>query len=180
MLGKLPFPKWACVTPIKVYLTELSEDGEPVESEVFDGKCIYSEKSRQIMDAERRLVQLNAKAIIEGDIARAGHRGLRDGGRHPEAGYPPGGPAPQSRWHRILDRTGADVMAVRITLDQAKLKTRSSAEAGPEMTAEVVLSNLSDGVVPKEVGTLERGGEVQIGSKGRDATAGRLQKRLCR
>jgi len=69
MLGKLPFPKWACVTPIKVYLTELSEDGEPVESEVFDGKCIYSEKSRQIMDAERRLVQLNAKAIIEGDIA---------------------------------------------------------------------------------------------------------------
>lgn len=68
MLGKLPFPKWACVTPIKVYLTELSEDGEPVESEVFDGKCIYSEKSRLIMDAERRLVQLHAKAIIEGDI----------------------------------------------------------------------------------------------------------------
>lgn len=69
MLGKLPFPRWACVTPIKVYLTELSEDGEPVENEVFDGKCIYSEKSRQIMDAERRLVQLNAKAIIEGDIS---------------------------------------------------------------------------------------------------------------
>lgn len=68
-LGKLPFPKWACVTPIKVYLTALSEDGEPVEELVFDGLCNYSEKSRQILDAERRLVQLNAKAIIEGDIA---------------------------------------------------------------------------------------------------------------
>lgn len=69
MLGKLPFPRWACVTPIKVYLTELSEDGEPVEQVVFDGMCNYSEKSRQIMDAERRLIQLNAKAIIAGDIA---------------------------------------------------------------------------------------------------------------
>lgn len=69
MLGRLPFPKWACVTPIKVYLTELSEDGEPGEELVFDGLCNYSEKSRQIMDAERRLVQLNAKVIIEGDIA---------------------------------------------------------------------------------------------------------------
>jgi hypothetical protein len=66
--GKLPFPRWACVTPIKVYQTELSEDGEPKEDLVFDGLCNYSEKSRQIMDAERRLVQLNAKAIIEGDI----------------------------------------------------------------------------------------------------------------
>jgi hypothetical protein len=66
--GKLPFPKWACVTPIKVYITELSEDGEPVEKVVFDGLCNYSEKTRQIMDAERRLVQLNAKALIEGDI----------------------------------------------------------------------------------------------------------------
>ena len=69
MLAKLPFPKWACVTPIKVFISELSEDGEPVEELAFDGPCNYSEKSRQIMDAERRLVQLNAKAIIEGDIA---------------------------------------------------------------------------------------------------------------
>lgn len=69
MLGKLPFPHWACVTLIKVYVTELSEDGEPVEQLVFDGRCNYSEKSRQILDAERRLIQLNAKAIIEGDIA---------------------------------------------------------------------------------------------------------------
>ena len=69
MLGKLPFPKWACNTPIKVHLTSLSEDGEPVEELVYDGLCNYSEKSRQILDAERRLIQLNAKAIIEGDIA---------------------------------------------------------------------------------------------------------------
>lgn len=66
--GKLPFPKWACVTPIKVFITDLSEDGEPVEQVVYDGLCNYSERSRQVLDAERRLVQLNAKAIIEGDI----------------------------------------------------------------------------------------------------------------
>lgn len=69
MLGKLPFPHWACVTPIKVYLTELSEDGEPVEELVYDGLCIYSDKSREKLNAHRELINITGKVIIEGDIA---------------------------------------------------------------------------------------------------------------
>lgn len=68
MLGKLPFPDWILVTPAKVYHAYLNEDGEPIESLIFDGKCNYNEKSKQVLDAEKRLVQLSAKAIFKGDI----------------------------------------------------------------------------------------------------------------
>lgn len=68
MLGKLPFPKWILNTPVKIYQTELSEDGEPVETLLFDGKAFYEEKTRQILDKERRLVTLSGKVIAEGDI----------------------------------------------------------------------------------------------------------------
>jgi hypothetical protein len=68
MRGKLPFPKWILVTPVKVYQTELSEDGEPVEELIFDGLCCYDEKMRQTLDKERRLVTLSGKVIIHGDI----------------------------------------------------------------------------------------------------------------
>lgn len=68
MRGKLPFPKWILVTPIKVYQTEMDEDGEPVEELIFDGLCCFDEKIKHVMDAERRLVRLSGKAIIEGDI----------------------------------------------------------------------------------------------------------------
>ncbi|WP_179016209.1 hypothetical protein [Paenibacillus sp. 79R4] len=65
---KFPFPSWNQVTPVKVYQTELSEDGEDVEELIHDGKCFYDERSRQVMDAERRLVLLSGLIIIEGDI----------------------------------------------------------------------------------------------------------------
>ncbi|MFD3272675.1 hypothetical protein ACE3MS_21500 [Paenibacillus dendritiformis] len=65
---KFPFPRWNQVTPVKVYQTELSEDGEPVEDLIYDGKCFYDEKSRQVLNAERQLVQLSGLIIIEGDI----------------------------------------------------------------------------------------------------------------
>lgn len=68
MPGRLPFPRFLANTPIRVVLTRLSEDGEPVEESIFEGKCIYNEKSKQVLDAERRLVSLSAVAIIEGDI----------------------------------------------------------------------------------------------------------------
>lgn len=69
MRGKLPFPKWILNTPLKVYLTEINEDGEPVEEILFDGLASYDEKSRQKLDAERKLVTLSGIVIIEGDIA---------------------------------------------------------------------------------------------------------------
>jgi hypothetical protein len=66
---KFPFPKWNQVTPVKVYRTALSEDGEPVATLLYDGKCFYDEKSRRVMDAKHVLVLLSGLIIIEGDIA---------------------------------------------------------------------------------------------------------------
>ncbi|KJB88582.1 hypothetical protein AZ66_06425 [Paenibacillus sp. E194] len=68
MRGKLPFPQWILNTPIKVYRTELSDDGEAVEEIIFDGLACYDEKMRQKLDKERRLVTMSGKVIIKGDI----------------------------------------------------------------------------------------------------------------
>lgn len=68
MKGKLPFPKWILKTPVKVYQTNTSEDGEPVEQLLFDGLCFHEEKMRQKLDKERRLVTLSGKVVIPGDI----------------------------------------------------------------------------------------------------------------
>lgn len=64
---KFPFPSWNQVTPIQVYQTEQGRNGE-VETLIYDKKCFYDEKSRQVLDAERRLVLLSGLIIIEGDI----------------------------------------------------------------------------------------------------------------
>lgn len=58
-------------------------------------------------------------------------------------------------------------MAVRVTFDQAKInKLTEAALQALEMAAEATLSQIvSDGVVPKEVGTLERGGELEVKDK---------------
>lgn len=66
---KFPFPKWNQVTPVKVYQQTVDTDGEPFEEIFFDGLAFYDEKQRQVLDAERRLVVLSGKVIIEGDIA---------------------------------------------------------------------------------------------------------------
>ncbi|MEK3796117.1 hypothetical protein MKX42_30710 [Paenibacillus sp. FSL R7-0204] len=68
MKGKLPFPRWILKTPVQVYRTHTSEDGEPVEDLIFDGLCSYDAKSKQKLDKERRLVTLAGKVIIQGDI----------------------------------------------------------------------------------------------------------------
>lgn len=63
-------PPQACCTPITVRLqTGLNLDGSPKQETIYDGKCNYSEKCRQVMNAERQLIQLNARALIPGDIA---------------------------------------------------------------------------------------------------------------
>ena len=69
MPGKLPYPRFLANTQVTVTITEgLTEDGESDVKLIYEGKCIYDEKSRQVLDAERRLVRLSAKAIIEGDL----------------------------------------------------------------------------------------------------------------
>lgn len=64
---KLPFPKFLANTPIQVYKTKLGEDGSE-EEKIFDNKCIYKDKQKQIMTAEKQLVTLSGKAIVEGNI----------------------------------------------------------------------------------------------------------------
>jgi len=64
---RLPFPKWILVTPIKVYVEEVTEDGVS-EVLIYDGQCNLSEKSRTTMNEQRQLVELSGKAIFQGDI----------------------------------------------------------------------------------------------------------------
>jgi len=66
---KLPFPRWTLVTPIKVYQTYTNEDGEPVETLIFDDKCNYSESTKRIRNENGELVTLVGKVICIGDIA---------------------------------------------------------------------------------------------------------------
>jgi len=68
MRGKLPFPRWILNTPVKVYQVSVDKFNEPFEETIFDGLVSYDEKQRQVMSAERQLVLLTGKVIIEGDI----------------------------------------------------------------------------------------------------------------
>ncbi|WP_343274611.1 hypothetical protein [Ligaoa zhengdingensis] len=66
---KLASPS-ACKIPIKIHLTDgIDEDGRPVDRATIDGLCNYSEKARQVLDAQRQLIQLEATAMLDGDIA---------------------------------------------------------------------------------------------------------------
>lgn len=65
---KLPFPKWLLNTDIEVYYEGTNEDGDYVEENIYSGKCIYTDKSKQIMDANRQLITLSGKAVIKGSI----------------------------------------------------------------------------------------------------------------
>lgn len=59
-----------CTTAIRVYVgTGIDRDGAPARKLVFDGMCNYSEKFRQVISADRQLVELAATALIPGDIA---------------------------------------------------------------------------------------------------------------
>ncbi|PYG90141.1 hypothetical protein LY28_00021 [Ruminiclostridium sufflavum DSM 19573] len=64
---KLPFPDWILVTPVKVYQETTGENGISEEL-IFDGKCCYDDKTKQVLDSERRLVTLAGKVILKGDI----------------------------------------------------------------------------------------------------------------
>lgn len=65
---KLPFPTWLANTPIEVWYEGINSDGDYEEKKIFDGKCIYTDKSRQVLSAERQLILLSGKAVIEGSI----------------------------------------------------------------------------------------------------------------
>ena len=70
-IKKLKFPDWLLVTDYSLTLHQegISEDGEPLVSFTTNGKCVFSEKARRILDAEGKQITLLGKVIIKGDIA---------------------------------------------------------------------------------------------------------------
>lgn len=65
---KLPFPKFLANTEIEVFYEGTNADGDYEEKKIFEGKCIYTDKTKQILNAERQLILLSGKAVIEGSI----------------------------------------------------------------------------------------------------------------
>lgn len=65
---RLPFPNWLLNKSILISQSVLSEDGEPVEESIFDGRCIYSEESKTVTTDERISVHLTGRAIVPGDV----------------------------------------------------------------------------------------------------------------
>lgn len=70
-IKKLPFPDWLLNTDYSIVLNNegLTEDGEPNKSIEASGKCIFSEKSKRIIDNEGKEMVLIGKVIVKGDIA---------------------------------------------------------------------------------------------------------------
>ena len=62
-------PEVVCATPIQIIQTDgIGEDGAPAQTLVFDGKCNYSEKSKQVLTADRQLITISGIALFHGDI----------------------------------------------------------------------------------------------------------------
>lgn len=67
----LPFPDYLLTTNYTLSLNQngISEDGEPISTLNKNGKCIFSEKAKRVIDAEGKQVTLLGKVIVKGDIA---------------------------------------------------------------------------------------------------------------
>ena len=65
---KLPFPKWLANTPIEVWFEGINTDGDYEEKIIFEGNCIYTDKAKQVLNAERQLILLSGEVVIEGSI----------------------------------------------------------------------------------------------------------------
>lgn len=70
-IKKIPFPDWLLNTDYSISLNQegISEDGEPISAFTGNGKCIFSEKAKRIIDNEGKQIILLGKVIVKGDIA---------------------------------------------------------------------------------------------------------------
>ena len=70
-MRKLPFPNHLLNTQCKVTLNQegLTEQGEPAAALTWEGKVIFSEKSRTTVAADNRIIRLEGQIIAKGDIA---------------------------------------------------------------------------------------------------------------
>lgn len=63
-------PDSVCNTDITVYRTGgLNRDGSPKLTTIYEGKCLYSEKSRTKLTADKQLITLSGEALFNDDIA---------------------------------------------------------------------------------------------------------------
>ncbi len=63
-------PDRVCNIPVKIYWTNgLNRDGSPKRTVIFDGKCFYSEKTKQKITAEKQIITLSGEMLFNGDIA---------------------------------------------------------------------------------------------------------------
>lgn len=47
----------------------LNRDGSPKRTIIFEGKCFFSEKTKQKITAEKQIITLSGEALFNGDIA---------------------------------------------------------------------------------------------------------------
>ena len=66
---KLPFPMWTLNATVKVVVIGYNEDNAPTETILYSGKARYDRKSRQIMNAQRELINISGMVVCVGDIA---------------------------------------------------------------------------------------------------------------
>lgn len=63
-------PGRVCKTPCRVLLTDgTGEDSAPNVVLEQDLKCNWQDKPRQVLNAERQIIQLGGVALFDGDIA---------------------------------------------------------------------------------------------------------------
>lgn len=63
-------PDRVCNIAVKIYRTDgLNRDGSPKKTVIFEGKCFYSEKTKQKITAEKQLITLSGEMLFNGDIA---------------------------------------------------------------------------------------------------------------
>lgn len=70
-ITKLPFPSWLLKTDCSITLNKsgVGRNGEPIAGATWQGKCIFSEKAKRVIDTEGKQITLLGKVIVKGDIA---------------------------------------------------------------------------------------------------------------
>lgn len=63
-------PDKVCHTSVMVYADDgLNRDGSPKRDIIFEGKCYYEEKTKQVLSADKTLITLSGAVFFNGDIA---------------------------------------------------------------------------------------------------------------
>ena len=70
-IEKLPFPNWLLKTPCSITLNKsgVGRNGEPIVGVAWNGKCIFSEKAKRVINTDGKQIILLGKVIVKGDIA---------------------------------------------------------------------------------------------------------------